>query len=413
MDLKQEKQAVRDSIPKIMKIESLPNKYQAVDKALFKFADFAFENDPTEGELVTVDINERVNRFGVESHEFYIEFGGFGVRKTTYYKINESLGTKNLIGVDFCIDKDIEADQLNGLELALKVSTAKNGKYALSNNDLKHGYYFNFRGLKVPLKALFNMNNKTHGIVGICFESARECPSRKLGLCQLPSDKLCYARSGESRATRKNNESGERGMDSFFNAVLSGIYWDLFAESSEVRRTLFKYLEAKNIETIRFNLKGDFRDSTDLAVIYHLANNGFNLTGYTARDDLKEELGTLASHPNIILNGSNLKYTNRFKATSSLREFAEAKYKCLGECQKCRKCYSLRDKEIVCLIHGSGSETTLNNWDNCSFLGDLFECRGVEIENGKAKGLVTNLNALLGTNFKSTKEALRFAGVDC
>ena len=304
-----------------------------------------------------------------------------------------------------------------GLKTALTVSTGKNGKYALSKAEEDKGHYFEFEGLKVPFKALLTENSKTKGIVGICFISAQDCPSKALGLCQLPSDKLCYACSGECRATRRNNENGNQGMDSLWNAHLCSEFWDAFAEDGKLRVSFMDYLDDRGIETIRFNLKGDFRDERDILIIYHLAECGFKLTGYTARDDLAPVLEGIANHPNIILNGSNRGYTNHFDATDSLRDYWISGLRCLGSCDSCRKCYSLRNRRIVCLIHGKGSETALNNPKNREFVDFAFSQMGLEKMTDKeytvAKGLITCINKALANrgasiSFKSSKEFIFF-----
>lgn len=301
----------------------------------------------------------------------------------------------------------------NGLRKAIVISSLnKGGKYCLTEAERSQGFYFLFAGLEVPFRALFTENNKTKGILGICFVSADECPSRQLGLCQLPSDKLCYARSGEKRATRRNNEDGSQGMDSLKNACLSSYFWDLWKESEEVRNSLFDYLDYKEVHTLRFNLKGDFRDSEDIAIIWHFAQMGYNMTGYTARDDLALTLEGIANHPRIILNGSNRCYTNRFEATDNLRAFFDAKYRCLGSCSNCRKCYSLRNRHIMCLVHGNGSDTALNNENNHKFINFVFNRLGFEPftpEEWEAnKGLITCLNKAIAKqdhNFRGFKDA--------
>lgn len=306
--------------------------------------------------------------------------------------------TKNLV-------KPIERSEiaLESLKKAVKISSLKKGKYALSESERAKGYYFLFEGLEVPFRALFNENSKIKGILGICFSSARECPSRALGLCQLPSDKLCYARSGEKRATRRENENGGKGMDSFYNACLSSAFWDIWKEDSDIRVRLFDYLDAKDIHTIRFNLKGDFRDSEDVDIIYHFAQSGYKMVGYTARDDLAPSLEELGNHPKCFLNGSNRAYTNRFRVTADIEDYLNAPFRCLGSCSNCGNCYNLRDKEIVCLVHGNGSDTVLNNEYNRDWLLAELSFLGIGISENdlmQNKGLMSSLNKALKGYFE-------------
>ena len=292
-----------------------------------------------------------------------------------------------------------ETERQSPLYRALKVSGSKKSSlYNLTKGDRERGFYFLFGGLEVPFRVLLNDNEKTHGIAGICFGTAKDCPSRKLGLCQLPNDALCYARAGERRATRKNNEDGSQGMDSYFNGLLCSAFWDKFESEPAVRVAFMEFLDSKGIDTLRFNLKGDFRHSLDCLAVFHLAQNGYKLTGYTARDDLAD-CQALGEHPNIILNGSNQKYTNRFRATDSICDYLGAKYKCLGNCSRCRKCYTLRGVEIVVLVHGNGSQTQLNNPINWALLNETVGAwYGVEFtkaDTKRAKGLLTCLNKAL------------------
>ena len=159
-----------------------------------------------------------------------------------------------------------------------------------------------------------------------------------------------------------------------------------------------EFLDHMGINTLRFNLKGDFRHSLDCLAVFHLAQNGYNLTGYTARDDLAE-CQALGEHSNCILNGSNRCYTNRFRATDSIGDYLGAKYRCLGNCSRCRKCYTLRGVEIVVLVHGNGSQTQLNNPINWALLnetvGAWYGVEFTEADSKRAKGLLTCLNKAL------------------
>ena len=303
------------------------------------------------------------------------------------------------------------------LRTALIVSSNRKGSlYNLTKTDRENGYYFLFEGIEVPFKAILQENTKTEGIVGIAFGTAKECPSKALGLCQVPQGATCYALSGERRATKRDNINGSKGMDSYFNGKLFSHFWDSFAESPQVRNDFIEYLYALGVDTIRFNLRGDFRDSTDILIIWHLAQLGFHMVGYTARDDLTG-LENLGEHPNCYLNGSNRMYTNRFKVTTSIREFLEAPHTCKGSCKDCQNCYRLRGETITVLIHGKGADTALNtvenreyleNWSKTALPWDVL--RGIE---WNKKGLLTNLNNQMASipiilRFRSHKELIKF-----
>ena len=302
----------------------------------------------------------------------------------------------------------------NGIKVS---SVKKSSLYNLGASDRKNGFYFLVDGLKVPFKAVLMENNKVEGIASVAFGSARNCPSLSLGLCQLPEDRLCYARAGERRATRKENGDGSKGMDSFLKGELSSIFWDAYESDLRIQEDFHRFLRSKGIETLRFNLKGDFRHEGDILAIHNLAKKGFKLTGYTARDDL-HGLETLGNHPNIILNGSNKKYTNRFKATDSLEEFLSAKFPCRGKCGACGNCYKLRGETITVLIHGNGSDTLLNTPENQQFILEwskealpwdvLRDC-----DFNTSKGFVTCLNKELKRvgvilRFKNVKDLIQY-----
>lgn len=322
---------------------------------------------------------------------------------------------QNIVNPAVCRD---ESERKSPLYKALQVSgSKKSSKYYLTKGDQERGFYFLFGGLEVPFRAIIQENKKVKGIASVSFGTARDCPSRALGLCQLPDTALCYARAGEKRATRRDNENGSQGMDSIYNGLLCSAFWDKFESNSSVRLKFMEFLDSRGIETLRFNLKGDFRHCLDCLAIFHLANYGYKLTGYTARDDLAEceELGR---HENIILNGSNRIYTNRFRATDSISEYLGAKYKCLGDCSKCRKCYTLRGVEIIVLVHGNGSQTQLNNSANWELLNEtLGVFHGVKFDTQdpkRAKGLLTCINKALAlrdlptfADFGALKEFLR------
>jgi len=270
-------------------------------------------------------------------------------------------------------------NNLSPLFKALIVSTNNGGKYALKVIDKDKGFYFNYRegglSIKVPLTAIFNTNDKIRGILGVAFSSAKFCPSRSRGLCQLDSPELCYAYTGERQGSKKSYNY-LMGMGSYLNALLSEYYFKLFYQDAEVRHTFYRYCNYYNIDTLRFNLKGDFKDTADIRCIEYMADMGLNLTGYTARDDLRPYLlDMINKHDNIILNGSNIMYTNQFRAVNSILEYLTAENQCLGGCLKngCLNCYKLHDALITVLIHGKEAGVDLKTADNIHFLTWLFK----------------------------------------
>lgn len=304
--------------------------------------------------------------------------------------MSEKVNNQIVTPADSCRD-----NRHTPLGVALKISSQRNGQYKINKTEEKHGFFFEFEGIKVPFRALIQDNNKVHGIPSISFGTAKECPSKALGLCQLPEGAKCYAENGEARATKRDNQTGTKGMDSYYKGLLFSAFWDEFQANGKLRLAFIDWCESRGFETFRVNLKGDFRTFEDVATIYYLANSGFEFAVYTARDDLGEFLETLADHPRVIVNGSNRCYSNRFKATTSIEEYIKAEFPCLGDCPNCRKCYSLENAEITCLIHGAGSDTLLNNPENREFiknvaLGGLYWFRDTDFE--ASKGFMTCIN---------------------
>lgn len=299
--------------------------------------------------------------------------------------------------------------RLTPLFKSLIVSSTSNGEYNLKVNDFKNGFFFEYIELnlfiKVPLTVIFNTNDKIKGILGICYSTAKNCPSHNLGLCQLPDGEVCYARQGEKQGSKKVY-CYLKGMGSYFKGLLSVYYWELFKKDPLTRLTLIRYLNFYNIDILRFNLKGDFKDLSDILTLNYLANSkkGLKLYGYTARDDLYTPLIELiTNNRNIKLNGSNIKYNNRFYCTSDLKEYLTAKHPCRGGCLKnnCLNCLNLNNALITVLIHGAGSDSYLKNESNINLIVEVFK-KYYNIDLSEAfklnlKGLVSCINKYLIT----------------
>jgi len=302
---------------------------------------------------------------------------------------------------------------LTPLFKALIVSTNNNGKYNLKKGDEAMGFYFNYSELnlniKVPLTALFNVNEKTRGILGIKWASALECPSRRRGYCQLGKEgKNCYAINGERQGSKKSYNY-LMGMGSYLNSLLCVNYWALFNKDPVTRSTFFRYCQYYAVDTLRFNLSGDFKNRDDLKNLEYLAENGLKLTGYTARDDLRADLlDIINKHDNIILNGSNIMYSNQFKATKNILHYLTAKNRCRGGClvNGCLNCYKLKGELIIVLIHGSGVGVDLNTPFNRAFIQWAFNIGNIDI-NIKDLRPSADLYRFISNSFKS----INFKGV--
>lgn len=292
------------------------------------------------------------------------------------------------------------------LIVSTTTATSRYNLYKIkSEADL--GFYFNYielnLSIKVPIRAVFNDNDKIKGMSALSFSTAKNCPSRSRGYCQLDDTELCYARQGEKQATKKPFKM-LYGMDSLKNGELCIYYWNLFKRDAEVRHTLIRYINFKDFKFIRFNLKGDFKDVSDIKALEYIAiNSPARLYGYTARDDLQEPLFNMINNHEVILNGSNMIYNNQFLATDSLYIYLNAPYNCLGECLKCGNCRTRLNTQIIALIHGAGSDTKLKTSYNIDYLCELLNGEGLNItpedlKNIKLSGLLSSLNRWLEIN---------------
>lgn len=288
--------------------------------------------------------------------------------------------------------------------LCVTVSRANSGKYYLTNKEAKKGYFLELKELnitlKVPFRALFNTNNKLKGIKSLSFSSAEYCLSYILGYCQLKNGSLsCYAKNGEARASGIYSKNGILKINSFSHSLIVIKALNLIKSNNELKTRFIEYINL-NIDILRFNLKGDFKDYSDIILLSDIVKNCNNTVfyGYSARDDLlndKNGFKEFNGLNNFYLNGSNMAYNNRFKATYNLKEWFISPFKCLGDCNKCKKCFKLNNKVINCLIHNKSSDIILNTIDNRSFLIELLSCYGLNITDSDLKvnkGLLSSLN---------------------
>lgn len=287
------------------------------------------------------------------------------------------------------------------LRASMSISRAKSGKYHLSKTDIEKGYYLTLTecniNLKVPFKALFETNKKIKPIISLSFSSALHCPSKRRGLCQLKDTESCYALNGQLRASGLY-KNGIPCMNSILNSILVMECMELLKKDNAKFLKLCEYLTEKT-PILRFNLKGDFKDITDLEFLLKLVKNcsGTVFYGYSARDDLLKGKN-FGEVENFYLNGSNKKYTNRFKTTYNLYQFFKAPYICLGDCKKCKKCYTLKGMTIECLIHNKKANIILNTRKNRVILSALLRDKNPSITEGDfliKKDLLESLNHVI------------------
>ena len=172
--------------------------------------------------------------------------------------------------------------------------------------------------------------------------SATDCPSARLGLCQLHNPKQCYALKAEKMYP--GCLPYRRRQAEYWDATP----WNVIAKDFIA---LFKrFPSLSRIKYIRINESGDFRDQNDiyqLNTIAYAVNNALrkNLIwyGYSARSDLDfSQAENLLIKGSGHLNGNNgrvivRKLDKALKGkTISIEGFVA--YVCPGKCHDCSFC---------------------------------------------------------------------------
>jgi hypothetical protein len=146
--------------------------------------------------------------------------------------------------------------------------------------------------------------------------SATDCPSRKLGLCRLPT--RCYALKAEHLYHNVLPFRLQQSIQWYSNSP------DALAEMINRKR---------NIKYLRFSEAGDFRNQSDVDKMDELARlllqNNIKTYGYTARIDLD-----FSSVKHMTVNGSGFMVHNQFTAVPDYTTST----KCRGNCRFCNMC---------------------------------------------------------------------------
>lgn len=173
--------------------------------------------------------------------------------------------------------------------------------------------------------------------------TAKDCPSRALGLCQCASK--CYAFKAERQYYK--TVPAYRARQEAIAAVYSGEdFAKAILEINARART--------KMSAFRFNESGDFQDQTKVdwfvTVCKILSEAGIRCYGYTARTDL--DLSGLLEVATVMvsndLGGWVEKGANRFRA---VEKYNPENINCAGDCRICNVCQVARGKEIEVLIH--------------------------------------------------------------
>lgn len=157
--------------------------------------------------------------------------------------------------------------------------------------------------------------------------TATACPSKALGLCQIPCGKKYYA---------------ERAEIQYYKHVLpyrqrQGELWQkttpfIFAQAILAINKRARY----KIKYLRFNESGDITNYEDLVKVNHIAEilkpYGIRVYIYTARRIYFGEWSE-----NLTFNGSGFMLDNNYKVLPE-REIDKSKFACYGSCGTCKAC---------------------------------------------------------------------------
>lgn len=209
------------------------------------------------------------------------------------------------------------------------------------------------------IKPLVSFGNsklpKTTMIINIT--SAHDCPSRRMGMCQLDKcgigSKKCYALNTER--FRSNTLVFRRRQTKWWNQTVQQCVDSFYAMLRKTRR---------KITAVRVGEAGDLRSAKDLEVIVRLAwltrllKMDLKWYLYTARKDLVTSYILDKLPPNITINGSGWMAHNEFRAVATGAEPPKPDGRkqvwCEGDCTKCQLCLKPRGIQILARQHGSG-----------------------------------------------------------
>ena len=224
---------------------------------------------------------------------------------------------------------------------------------------------------------LFGNNTKIGGIASICFETAINCSSNKKGYC--PMSNICYALSDYKQY------KGHKAR-----TIKTALVMRLVCKNEDIFNLFVKALQYFKVSTLRYNLVGDFESVENIDFLCRLSVSLPNLKiyGYSKRYDFKDYLNKVCTlYPNIFCGvpldmkgeSNNL---NGFIPCDDIQTWKESNLTCLGDCGKCKKCYSLKGANIMCFVHGSPSkiQKRINTPKNSIYLSNyVYDKLGVKV----------------------------------
>lgn len=169
--------------------------------------------------------------------------------------------------------------------------------------------------------------------------SARDCPSKALGLCKIQD--ICYAMKAE-RQYPTVLPYRRRQMMYWTTHTADQIAADFRIEITRKTKEPIKY--------IRVSEAGDFRNQSDVVKLFKitelLADTGVKIYGYTARVDLDFS----KAPSNLTLQGSGFKIHNSFTAIDKAK-VQPTDTVCPGNCRTCSMCKSNNSLDIKVINH--------------------------------------------------------------
>lgn len=204
--------------------------------------------------------------------------------------------------------------------------------------------------------------------------SATECPSRRLGLCQVPAG-ACYALRAERQYPQvlpyRNSQTE---------------IWDSLSaeEIAEDVKVLARRKRKVPIKYLRMQESGDFRHHGDLAKMSRIADllrGVVRVYTYTARRDLFQS--PVRTSDNLVINGSGFMVDNNFRVVN--KDQLQPGPKCRGikggGCFGCPLCKTKGRKVIQEVLRGSkarvGGDSKAGVRQSPDDTGDLFAEEGL------------------------------------
>ena len=172
---------------------------------------------------------------------------------------------------------------------------------------------------------LLKVGNKKIGNDTIIFNmcAATDCPSRKLGLCQLKNPDDCYALQPERQYPRVLAYRRRQSVCWY----MTGFSYELSITSS-----------LHNIKFVRYNESGDFETQHDVEKLKDLAKfySWLQFYGYTARKDLSFK--NLPTNLSICGSGWRRGNMNNYLVVDKYDPDYKGGYKCNKDCRACDLC---------------------------------------------------------------------------